>query len=127
MKRIKKALPPEVRAVALSFVQRLNLHAVLGAQHNVSVNDVRSIWKLQERIALSPEEESAIDLTESADGKIQWNVLKSTPDVDYDFKPVERHRITAALKSLPVFSASPADRKWLEPLLDEFLPEGDAE
>jgi len=48
--------------LVLDDTQRLNLHALMGAQR-CSVDDVRFWWKLQDRIDLSDKELEAIHLT----------------------------------------------------------------
>lgn len=47
--------------VQLDHTQRLNLHALLGAQRG-DVATVRVIWAIQDKIALTPDEEKAIEL-----------------------------------------------------------------
>ena len=51
--------------LTLDYTQRLNLHALLGAQR-ADVGSIRAIWKIQDKIALVAEEEKAIELTESS-------------------------------------------------------------
>jgi len=45
----------------LDHTQRLNLHALLGAQR-ADVGSIRAIWAVQDRIALGADEEKALDL-----------------------------------------------------------------
>jgi hypothetical protein len=45
----------------LDHVQRLNLHALLGAQRG-DVATIRTLWAIQDKLALSPEEEMVVDL-----------------------------------------------------------------
>ena len=47
--------------LTLDHTQRLNLHALLGAQR-ADVAGVRAIWSLQDKIALDPDEEESIEL-----------------------------------------------------------------
>jgi len=47
--------------IQLDHVQRLNLHALLGAQRG-DVATIRALWALQDKLALTPEEEKAIEL-----------------------------------------------------------------
>ena len=47
--------------IQLNHVQRLNLHALLGAQRG-DVATIRALWALQDMLALTPEEEQAIEL-----------------------------------------------------------------
>ena len=45
----------------LDHTQRLNLHALLGAQR-ADVGSIRAIWAIQDKVALADEEEAAIGL-----------------------------------------------------------------
>ncbi|HOL73902.1 MAG TPA: hypothetical protein PKW45_20825, partial [Bryobacteraceae bacterium] len=47
--------------IQLDHVQRLNLHALLGAQRG-DLATIRALWALQDKLALTPEEETAIEL-----------------------------------------------------------------
>ena len=47
--------------LTLDHTQRLNLQALLGAQR-ADVGSIRSIWSIQDRIALDADEEEAIEL-----------------------------------------------------------------
>ncbi len=47
--------------LTLDHTQRLNLHALLGAQR-ADVGSVRAIWSIQDRIALDADEEKAVEL-----------------------------------------------------------------
>jgi hypothetical protein len=47
--------------LTLDHTQRLNLHALLGAQR-ADVGSIRAIWAVQDKIALSADEEKAIEL-----------------------------------------------------------------
>ena len=47
--------------LTLDHTQRLNLHALLGAQR-ADVGSIRAIWAIQDRIALDSDEEKAIEL-----------------------------------------------------------------
>ncbi len=45
----------------LDYAQRLNLHALLGAQR-VDVGSIRAIWATQDRFTLDSDQEKAIEL-----------------------------------------------------------------
>jgi hypothetical protein len=47
--------------LSLDHTQRLNLHALLGAQR-ADVGSIRAIWAIQDRIALDVDEERAVEL-----------------------------------------------------------------
>jgi hypothetical protein len=53
----------------LDHTQRLNLHALLGAQRT-DVGSIRAIWAVQDKLALDAEEEKVIELKrELVDGQ----------------------------------------------------------
>ena len=47
--------------LTLDHTQRLNLHALLGAQR-ADVGSIRAIWAVQDRIALDVDEEKAVEV-----------------------------------------------------------------
>jgi hypothetical protein len=109
--------------IQLDHVQRLNLHALLGAQRG-DVATIRALWALQDKLALSPEEESAVEFKrEFADGqeRIAWNPQRSLPVKDLEFTDAEAALIRAALETWPAYGVA-ADRRWLEPLLRIIAP-----
>ncbi len=104
--------------LTLDHTQRLNLHALLGAQR-VDVGSIRSIWAIQDRIALSGDEEEAIGLKRDIHGgqeRVLWNPALSTPDKNFDFSDAETARIRVALQLWTDYGVA-SDRRWLEPLL----------
>jgi len=104
--------------LTLDHTQRLNLHALLGAQR-ADVGSIRAIWAIQDHIALDAEEEKAIDLKrEVVNGQERtvWNPSRSVPPRDFEFTDADIARIRSALDTWAAYSAS-ADRQWLEPLL----------
>ena len=61
--------------LTLDHTQRLNLHALLGAQR-ADVGSIRAIWAVQDRIALDADEEKAIELKREMVGgqeRVVWN------------------------------------------------------
>jgi len=104
--------------LTLDHTQRLNLHALLGAQR-ADVGSIRAIWVIQDKLALDAGEEKAIELKhEYAAGqdRIVWNPVLSTPSKDFDFSDAEIGRIRAAIEVWTGYGVA-ADRRWLEPLL----------
>ncbi len=107
--------------LTLDHVQRLNLHALLGAQRG-DVSTIRALWAIQDKIALDPEEEAAIGFKReivSGQERVVWNPAASIAAREFDFEDAEAARVRAALEAWTAFSATP-DRKWLEPLLQSF-------
>ncbi len=105
--------------LTLDHTQRLNLHALLGAQR-ADVGSIRAIWAVQDRIALHADEEKAIDLKrEMAAGQERtvWNPSLAIEPREFEFADAEIARIKAALDTWSAYSAA-ADRRWLEPLLN---------
>ena len=108
--------------LTLDHTQRLNLHALLGAQR-ADVGSIRAIWAVQDRLALDANEEKAIELKrEIVNGQERtlWNPALSIPPKDFEFTDTEIVRIKAALETWAVYSAS-ADRQWLEPLITPLI------
>lgn len=106
----------------LDQTQRLNLHALMGAQRG-SVDDVRLWWRLQDMIWLSEEELKEINYRIVVAGEVEqprWDLNKHIAVRDYELTNDEFKRIEKILKEWqPGFVAS-GDRRWLEPLLAQF-------
>jgi hypothetical protein len=105
----------------LDYSQRLNLHALMGAQR-ASLDDLRMLWKLQDRIALSDQEKAAIRYRVEQTGggqQVMWDVdvTKSLPLGEYEFNEQESARLLKMLKEWQPGYQIGADRGWLEPLL----------
>lgn len=103
----------------LDHTQRLNLHALLGAQR-ADVGSIRAIWAIQDRLALSADEEKAIELKREVVGgqeRVVWNPTLSIPAKEFEFTDAEVVRIKAALQTWDSYTVA-ADRRWLQPLLD---------
>ena len=106
----------------LDHTQRLNLHALLGAQR-ADVGSIREIWAVQDKLALDAGQETLIELKrEMVNGteRTVWNPTLSIPAQDFEFSDVETARIKAAIQTWDSYAAS-ADRRWLEPLLDKLF------
>ena len=105
--------------LTLTHTQRLNLHALLGAQR-ADVGSIRAIWKLQDSLALDAAEEKAIELKREVVGgqeRVQWNSALSIPPKEFEFSDSEVPRLRAALETCDSFGAA-TDRSWLEPLTE---------
>ena len=109
--------------LTLTHVQRINLHALMGAQRGPTLDDTRAFWKLQDIIALSDEEKKEIDyqvIQVQGGSAPQWDPTKSLEPRTYEFTSDEFERLEQAVKNWqPGFVAS-LDRVWLEPLLRQF-------
>ena len=105
--------------LTLDHTQRLNLHALLGAQR-ADVGSIRAIWAVQDRLALDADEERAIELKrELANGQEHtvWNPALSIAAKEFDFVDTEVARLRAAIETWDAYAAA-ADRRWLEPMIE---------
>jgi len=87
--------------IQLDHIQRLNLHALLGAQRG-DVATIRALWVLQDRLALTPEEEKAIELKReivAGQERLLWNPEFSLAAKEFKFTKAEVARIKAALQT----------------------------
>src|SRR5215471_1082181 len=108
--------------LALDYTQRLNLHALMGAQR-ASVDELRMFWRLQDMINLTPEERDAIGYKTSQVGgqvQVQWDSGKNLPVQEYEFKDDEFQRLSKMVREGQSGFLIGADRIWLEPLLAQF-------
>jgi hypothetical protein len=104
--------------LTLDHTQRLNLHALLGAQR-ADVGSIRAIWAIQDRIALDAAEEKAVELKRemvAGQERVIWNPALSLPAREFEFTSAEVARIKASIESWHAYGAN-ADRRWLEPLV----------
>jgi hypothetical protein len=77
--------------LTLDHAQRLNLHALLGAQR-ADVGSIRAIWAVQDKLALDPGEEKAIELKREAvagQERAVWNPALSLPPTEFDLTDAE--------------------------------------
>ena len=105
--------------LTLDHTQRLNLHALLGAQR-ADVGSIRAIWAVQDRIALDAEEEKALELKrELVNGQERavWNCSLRLPAKDVEFTEAEITRIKASIQAFDSYAAG-ADRRWLQTLIE---------
>jgi hypothetical protein len=113
--------------LTLDILQRLNLHALIGAQRGNSVDEVRLWWRLQDRFELSEAERKQINFRVDKVGEAEqpaWDFEKKLLK-EFSLSEEEGNKIEALVtewfKSRGFIVAN--DRRWLEPLLDQFLPE----
>jgi hypothetical protein len=105
--------------LTLSHTQRLNLHALLGAQR-ADVGSVRAIWSIQDRIALDADEEKAVEVKRemvAGQERVVWNPALSLAAKEFEFSDPEVARIKAAIETWDSYGAN-ADRRWLQPLVE---------
>ena len=109
--------------LTLDHTQRLNLHALLGAQR-ADVGSIRAIWNVQDRIALDADEERAVELKRemiAGQERVVWNPALSIPAKDFEFTDPEVARIKAAIQTWDSYGVA-ADRRWLQPLILALFP-----
>ena len=102
----------------LDHTQRLNLHALLGAQR-ADVGSIRAIWAIQDRIELNADEEKVLDLKRDMVGgqeRVLWNPALSLPAREFDLTEAEVTRLKAAVETWESYAVA-GDRRWLEPIL----------
>src|ERR1035437_1673567 len=101
--------------LTLDHTQRLNLHALLGAQR-ADVGSIRAIWALQDKIALDAEEEKALGVTrEVTNGaeRVVWNPALTISAREFELIDAELSRLKTALATWDSYAAG-GDRRWLE-------------
>ena len=106
----------------LDHTQRLNLHALLGAQR-ADVGSIRAIWAVQDRLALDVGEEKTIDLKrEVVNGQERtvWNPALSIQSKNFEFNDAEIARIRTAIETWSAYAVG-TDRQWLEPLISAVM------
>lgn len=116
----------------LDHTQRLNLHALMGAQR-ATLDDLRLLWKLQDRIELSAQEKTSINYRiQQVNGmqQVMWDTSKALPPAEYEFSDPEFARIQKMMREWQPGFLIGADRQWLEPLMAQLdgalVPDGKA-
>ncbi len=105
--------------LTLDHTQRLNLHALLGAQR-ADVGSIRAIWSIQDRIALDIDEEKTVEVKRemvAGQERVVWNPALSIPAKDFEFSDPEVARLKAAIQTWDSYGVN-ADRRWLQPLVE---------
>ena len=105
--------------LTLDHTQRLNLHALLGAQRS-DVGSIRAIWAIQDRIALTADEENILELRREAvadQERVVWNASLSLPAKEFEFSESEVARVRGALQTWVSYGVN-VDKRWLRPLLE---------
>ncbi len=108
--------------LTLDHTQRLNLHALLGAQR-ADVGSIRAIWAIQDRLALDADEERALELKReivAGQERAVWNPALSVQQKQFDMTDAEVTHIRAALETWASYGVN-VDRLWLEPLIEHIL------
>jgi hypothetical protein len=108
--------------LTLDHTQRLNLHALLGAQR-ADVGSIRAIWSIQDRIALDANEEKALEVKRemvAGQERVVWNSALSLPAKEFEFTDPEIARIKAAIQTWDSYGAN-VDRRWLQPLVEKLF------
>jgi hypothetical protein len=103
----------------LDHTQRLNLHALLGAER-ADVGSIRAIWSIQDRLALDAEEEKALELKReliAGQERVAWNPALSLLTREFEFSDPELARIKTAIQTWDSYGVN-ADRRWLQPIID---------
>lgn len=106
----------------LNHEQRLNLHVILGIQA-APLRDIKPLWELQDRLALTEAEKTAIELVvdiKEGQERESWNPKLSLPPKEFSFSEVDVARIRLALESFQGLSVS-TTRRWLAPILGAIL------
>src|ERR1035437_3450964 len=114
--------------LTLDHTQRLNLHALLGAQR-ADVGSIRAIWAVQDKLALDADEEKALELKRemvAGHERVVWNPTLSIPAKDFEFTDPEVARLKAALATWDSYAAG-GDRRWLAPPIGALFSAGTAE
>jgi hypothetical protein len=94
--------------LTLDHSQRLNLHALLGAQR-ADVGSIRAISAIQDRIVLDADEEKAVELRRemvAGQERAVWNPALSIPAKEFEFTDPEVARIKMALQTWDGFGAT---------------------
>ena len=105
--------------LTLDHTQRLNLHALLGAQR-ADVGSIRAIWSIQDRIALDTDEEKTVEVKRemvAGQERVVWNPALSIPAKEFEFSDPEVARLKAAIQTWDSYGVN-ADRRWLQPLVE---------
>jgi hypothetical protein len=108
----------------LDHTQRLNLHALLGAQR-ADVGSIRAIWSIQDRLALDADEEKAVELKReivAGQERVVWNLSLSIPAKEFEFGDAEVARIKAAVQTWTSYGVN-TDRSWLQPVIEALFLE----
>jgi hypothetical protein len=110
--------------LTLDHTQRLNLHALLGAQR-ADVGAIRAIWAVQDKLTLDADEEKTIELKRelvSGQERTVWNPALSLAAKEFEFPEAEVTRIRTALQAWESYAAG-TDRRWLQPLVEALFPD----
>ena len=104
----------------LDHVQRLNLVALLGAQRG-TLDTIRALWRLQDKLDLTEEEKQAIGLeVRNINGQEirLWRSEASIPVREFDLSEQDVERLRNVIRQWDGFEAA-GTRRWLEPILEQ--------
>jgi hypothetical protein len=104
--------------LSLDHQQRLNLVGLLGTQRT-TVGEMRTLWKLMDRIDLTEDERHTIGYkVETVNGAevSMWDRTRKLEPKGFEFTDAEAARVRKVIEEWPHFFTS-TDRLWLEPLL----------
>jgi hypothetical protein len=93
--------------------------ALLGVQRG-DVAATRALWALQNNLALTPDEENAIELKRAlvaGQERVIWDTTLALPPKEFELTDAELARLKAALETWGNYVASP-DRRWPHPLVE---------
>jgi hypothetical protein len=107
--------------LTLNHTQRLNLCALIGAQRNAPVEDLRLYWRLLDRLELSADERKDINFRlvklDGTEQQVpQWDIKPDVPHREFDFSTDEFERLSKVVKDWQG-GYGVSDRFWLEPVL----------
>jgi hypothetical protein len=111
--------------VEFTFVERLNLRALLGQWRGFTAAELRRVWSLMDRLELDEAEKAAINwrcVSRDAEEREFWDPLPENPPAPkaYDLHAADVARVRKVLAGVPWAGA---DRKWCARLLNTFLPD----
>lgn len=106
----------------LDPTQRLNVHALIGAQR-ANVDDMRTYWRIQDRIELSQEEKEivgyAIRQHPNGQQQVTWDTTRYLAPKEVELSPDEVQKLSKVIKEWQQGYQIGGDRVWLEPLLGQ--------
>jgi len=105
----------------LDHTQRLNLHALIGAQR-ATVDDMRMYWRVQDTIDLSNEEREIIGYQvreQNGQRQIAWESTRGLAPKEFEFTSDEIQKLHNMIRTWQSGYMIGADRIWLEPLLGQ--------
>jgi hypothetical protein len=115
----KRKQAEDAREAALNRLLKI-ASQVPGLVYQYRLRPGGSGWVIQDKIALTPDEENAIDLKRelvAIHERVHWNPALALPPKEFDLTDAEVTRIKGAIETADGYAAN-ADRRWLQPLLN---------